>query len=190
MARAFLRELKNSNHSNHMRPADGGAFTLPSSSSAQRLLHATIFPSAETVHRTSVRMRFIRTLIVRRCVVQRQPNRRAPVENSASATDEDDNRTAFARRPRHNLLIWGGRVHVRLSSNNGLSPDIAPCRFCAKLRHAGRSARNFRADQPYEIVGPQIGCRVLDLCTRFRAEIGDLVSFGVIDSARRSGDHS
>jgi hypothetical protein len=34
MARAFLRRLKNSNLPNHMRPADGRAFTLPSSSSA------------------------------------------------------------------------------------------------------------------------------------------------------------
>jgi hypothetical protein len=38
-----------------------------------------------------------------------------------------------ARRPRHDLLIWGCRVHVRLSSNNGLKPDIAPCRFCAAV---------------------------------------------------------
>jgi hypothetical protein len=35
MARPFLRGLKSSNQSNHMHPADGRAFTLPSSSSVQ-----------------------------------------------------------------------------------------------------------------------------------------------------------
>jgi hypothetical protein len=28
------------------------------------------------------------------------------------------------RRPPHGLLILGCRIHVRLSSNNGLTPDI------------------------------------------------------------------
>src|SRR5216684_121426 len=42
-----------------------------------------------------------------------------------------------ARRPRHDLLIWGCRVHVRLSSNNGLKSDITPCRFCANTGSRG-----------------------------------------------------
>jgi hypothetical protein len=39
----------------------GGAFILPSSSSVQRLLHATIFPSSETVLSTSADLRFLCT---------------------------------------------------------------------------------------------------------------------------------
>jgi hypothetical protein len=67
--------LKNSNHPNHMRPAEGGAFISPSSSSAQRLLHATIFPSSETVHHTSAGLRFLCTPIAHCCVGQRPPDR-------------------------------------------------------------------------------------------------------------------
>lgn len=42
MARAILRRLKNSNLPNHMRPADGRAFTLPSEHCALFLRCATI----------------------------------------------------------------------------------------------------------------------------------------------------
>jgi hypothetical protein len=51
--KTFGRELKNSNYLNHVRQADGGAFISPSSSIVQSLLHATIFPSSETVLRTA-----------------------------------------------------------------------------------------------------------------------------------------
>jgi hypothetical protein len=64
-------------------PADGRAFISPSSSSGQSLLHATIFSDSKTVHQTSVRMQFMRTLIADRCIRQRRPNRRAPVANRA-----------------------------------------------------------------------------------------------------------
>jgi hypothetical protein len=61
----------------------GRAFPLPSRSSVQRLPCATIFPSAETAHPTSVPMRFMRTPIAYRCIGQRRPNRPAPVANRA-----------------------------------------------------------------------------------------------------------
>jgi hypothetical protein len=44
----------------------GRAFPLQSSSSAQRLLRATIFPDSKTVYHTSVRMRFMRAPIAQR----------------------------------------------------------------------------------------------------------------------------
>jgi hypothetical protein len=61
----------------------GHAFLLPSKSSVQRLLCATIFPSSETVHHTSVRMRFMRTPIGHCGIGQRWPSRPAPVANRA-----------------------------------------------------------------------------------------------------------
>ena len=61
----------------------GRAFLLPSRSSVQSLLHATIFPSSETVHHTSVRMRCMRTPIDHCGIGQRRPKHRALVANRA-----------------------------------------------------------------------------------------------------------
>jgi hypothetical protein len=72
----------------------GRAFPLPSKSSVQCLLHAAIFPDSETVHHTSVRMRFMLTPVARHCIGQLSPNRRAPVANSALGEQRDDKRTA------------------------------------------------------------------------------------------------
>jgi hypothetical protein len=78
----------------NMRRA-GGAYILPSKSSAQLLLHDTIFPSAESVHHTSMGMRFLRTPIADCRIGQGTPNRHAPVTTVRSANDADDNRTAL-----------------------------------------------------------------------------------------------
>jgi hypothetical protein len=48
-----------------------------------KLLHATIFPSSETVPHTAVRLRFMRRPIAHRCIGQRRLNRRADVTNRA-----------------------------------------------------------------------------------------------------------
>ncbi len=80
MAGKFLRGSKTQIIPTMCARPDGGAFISPSSPSAQRLLHATIFPSAENVHLTSVRVRFMHTPIAHR---QGLPKRRASVENSA-----------------------------------------------------------------------------------------------------------
>jgi hypothetical protein len=61
----------------------GRAFPLPSKSSVQSLLHATIFPDSKTELRTSVRMRFMRTPIAHCCIGQRRPKRHASVANRA-----------------------------------------------------------------------------------------------------------
>jgi hypothetical protein len=61
----------------------GRAFISPSRSSVHRLRHATIFPSVETVHHTSARMRFMRAPIAHCCIGKRRPNRRALVANGA-----------------------------------------------------------------------------------------------------------
>jgi hypothetical protein len=71
------------------------AFILPSKSSDQLLLHATIFPYAETVHLTSVRMRFLRAPIAHRSVGQWPPNRPRARRKQCSISDVDDNRTAL-----------------------------------------------------------------------------------------------
>src|SRR5216683_371389 len=60
--------------------------------SPQRLLHATIFPSSETMHHTSVRMRFLRAPIAHRCVGQGPPNRRAPVAKQCARPDRKSTR--------------------------------------------------------------------------------------------------
>ena len=64
--------------------------------SPQRLLHATIFPSAETVHHTSVRMRF--PLRANRSSLRRsraaEPSC-ARCQTVRSANDADDNRTVL-----------------------------------------------------------------------------------------------
>jgi hypothetical protein len=99
MARAFLRKLKISKHPNHMRPADGGAFILPSKSSVQSLLPATIFPSSEAMLLTSTGLRFLCTPIAQRCIGQRQPNHRVPVTTMRSASDADNNQTALDAPP-------------------------------------------------------------------------------------------
>ena len=82
------------------------------------------------------RLHFLCTPIVRRCVGQRPPYRRALVANSAlhQATRIAIGLHCARRRP-HDLRIWGRRFHFRSSFNSGLMPDISPCRFCAKLRH-------------------------------------------------------
>ena len=80
--------------------------------SPQRLLHATIFPSSETVHHTSVRMRFLCAPIAHRCVGQGPPNRRAPVANSARPTMRMTIGRHCKRRPPHDLLIWGMSVSL------------------------------------------------------------------------------
>jgi hypothetical protein len=141
---AILREFKKSNLPNHMRPADGGAFISPSSSSAQRLLPTTIFPSAKTMHHTSVCMRFMRTPIACRCAGERPLNRRASVENSAlhQATRMSIGRHCARRRP-HDLRNWGYRFHVRSSFNSGLKWDIPTCRKSAKIRLMHRSKMLF-----------------------------------------------
>jgi hypothetical protein len=55
MAGVFRRMTEKLNRSDPMCAADGHAFILPSKSSVQSRPCATIFPSAETVHHTSVR---------------------------------------------------------------------------------------------------------------------------------------
>jgi hypothetical protein len=108
MARAFGRLLKNSKHSNHMHPADGGAFTLPSKSSVQSVLHATIFPSFETVLRTSAGLRFLRMSTARRRVSQRSPNRRSPVSHLG-----DGREAQFAISwPVEERLVCNGRLRT------------------------------------------------------------------------------
>jgi hypothetical protein len=81
---------------------------------APNILQATIFPSAETMHHTSVRMRFRHAPIARRCDGERPLNRRAPVDNSAlhQATRMSIGRHCARRRP-NDLRIWGCWFHVR-----------------------------------------------------------------------------
>ncbi len=72
---------------------------MPSSSSAQCLLHATIFPSAGIVHQRSAGLRLLRTPIARRCVGYWLPTVVRPLKAVRSATDADDNRTALCTPP-------------------------------------------------------------------------------------------
>jgi hypothetical protein len=55
----------------------------------------TIFPSAETVHLTSVCMRFLRAPIAHRSVGQWPPNRPRARRKQGLISDVDDNRTAL-----------------------------------------------------------------------------------------------
>jgi hypothetical protein len=52
-----------------------------------------------------------------------------------------------------------------------------------KRRHAGDPHVTSARTNPLKLLDRKSGAEFLILCTRFRAEIGDLVSFGVIDSA-------
>jgi hypothetical protein len=65
-----------------------------------------------------------RTSIAHGRVDQGLQNRRAPVANGGFGRH-------CGRRPLRELPIQGRWFHVRLSSNNGLLPDIAACRLCA-----------------------------------------------------------
>ena len=82
------------------------------------------------------RLHFLCTPIVRRCVGQRPPYRRALVANSVlhQATRIAIG-TALCPPPTARFTDLGTSVHFRSSFNSGLMPDISPCRFCAKLRH-------------------------------------------------------
>jgi hypothetical protein len=94
----------------------GRAFLLPSSSSTQRLLHATIFPDSEIVHHTSVRMRFMRTPIAHRCIgTTAEPSCARCKQSARSATRMTIGRHCM-RRPPHDLLSWTCRFHFRSSS--------------------------------------------------------------------------
>ena len=79
----YTRCLLNLNSHNHNQHAGRPCFPLQSSSSVQRLPCTTIFRGSETMHHTTVRMRFIRMSRAHRCIGQRRPNRRAPVANRA-----------------------------------------------------------------------------------------------------------
>jgi hypothetical protein len=127
-------------HPNHMRPADGGAFTSQSKSSVQRLRCATIFPDSETLHDTSARMRFPRTPIAHRCIGQRRPNRRACCKQGALPATRMTIGQHCVRRSPHDLLSWACRFHFRSSFNCGSTTDVAELRIvpAADLRYRRR----------------------------------------------------
>jgi hypothetical protein len=87
-----------------------------------------IFYSAESVHHTSMGTRFLRTPIADCCIDQGLQNRRAPAANTAlghrRVWQSDGNGGCPVL---HDLPIRGRWFHIRISSNNGLVPDIAAC---------------------------------------------------------------
>jgi hypothetical protein len=74
-----------------IRAAGGAAFISPSSSSAQRLHHATIFHTAESVHHTSIPPQIF---LHAAAPVKAQPKRSAR-KRCARSGDADNNRTAL-----------------------------------------------------------------------------------------------
>jgi len=53
----------------------------------------------------------------------------SPEQNCARPSTRMTIGRHYVRRPPHDLLIFRCRFHFRLSFNNGLKSDIAPCRF-------------------------------------------------------------
>jgi len=121
----------------------GGAFISPSSSSVQSLLHATIFPSSETVLRTSAELQFHCTPIAQRCIGQWPPNRHIRCKQCARPAMRMAIGRHWMRRPPRDLLSWACRLHFRSSFNCGTTIDVAELRICAKAT----PARNAKARQ-------------------------------------------
>jgi hypothetical protein len=131
----FSRRLVTSTPTTTISTPAGRAFPLPSKSSVQSPLHATIFPDSETVHHRSVRMRFMRT-------PNAQPLHRSTTAEPSCARCRQRARPATRmtiglhcmRRPPHDLLSWACRFHFRSSFNCGRITDVAEFLICANKR--------------------------------------------------------
>ena len=126
---AFLRELKNSNHSNQMRPATAALLSRRfRSKSTPRYDISLLRNRASPINGNAIHAH-----------ADCSPLHRSTATEPSCARCKQCARPATRmtigqhckRSPGHDLLTWGCQFHFRFSFNNGLKPDIAPCRFCA-----------------------------------------------------------
>jgi hypothetical protein len=114
----------------------GRAFPLPSRSSVQRLPCATIFPSAETAHHTSVPAIHAHAdcLPLHRSTTA-EPSCARCKQSARPATRMTIGRHCM-RRPSYDLLSWGCRSHLRSSFNCGRITDVVEFLIRASCRLA------------------------------------------------------